>query len=564
MCSFDEWVLICMKSTVICFLGMLAVFILLRSFAVPFMYYGDEYKFALIVDPVEKIGGTLLHPPFAEIIMHFGGLLFGFDNLRIVPLVFSILNAILVFMILSRYFSTASAFGGLLLLTVSVWHILASTMIGVDGCIVPFFFLLAAYSFFRYEEKSMRSKYWLVLSIFSASAGMLTKLDFVLFFPTLFVYLWWKQREILQSIKAVMLYAFAAFIVILLWIPLLKLVYPYFNIWQILGYASSYSVLNLVSRDYFHIAFLLVQTLFYASPLLPGVFALSVKKLDGKNIFFFSWITISFIFYIFVIDFSHKPIERYLMGTIYPMVILGGSILKKTLNLNKKLWIGTFVLVLLVSLLFGFILNTMPAKMLPIYPKTAYFDRILSGDLNFYVPFTGGNGPMGFQVVALSLIVMYLLPLFFVFLGLIARSRNLMLFCLVVFFAMTLSYNFLLDEEFLFSTFSPNVQKVAKESVRYVLADPHITKLITYNDIGAYELTKAGKYNGRFYSVPEYFAENFKKFQSHNESKFLIVDFPQINREGPYWQYFSKCQTLETFDDKGIVLGYLFDCSQST
>jgi len=551
------WIAPWMRGIFTSLIAFLIVFAVIRIVSVPFMYYQDEYKVAFIV---EETRGEVPHPPLVEVIYYYGGLFFGFDKLRFVPFVFSLFNAVLIFAILLRYFSTAAAFGGLGLLTISMWHILGSTMIDVDGAILPFFFLLAAYGFFRYEEGVDGKNYWFALSIFSAAAGILTKLYFGIFFPTLFVYLWWKNRAILSTFKTIAIYILATCVAVLLGFTIVKLIYPYFKLSHMFGYAASFKILNLLSRDYGHLLFTFALALLFASPLLPGVILWSAKNFNKKSAFFLSWIAMVLLFYLVLVDVSHRPLERYLMSLIFPMVILGGTLFQETTHLDLKSWVLIFFPVFVLSLIIGFSLNMTHAQALPLYPKTAYIEKLFRGNLNFYIPFTGGSGPMGFQLTALSVVVLYAIPLFMLMCGLFARSKKLKWFFLVGFLASTLGYNVLLGEEYLFSGLNPNVQKVASEAVKYVIDSQDIGSVITYNDIGAYELKKADKYTGRFYAVPEYFAENEKKFESHEEGKFLIVDFPHINRDGPYWQYLSKCKTLKVFEDKGATLGYIFDC----
>ncbi|MBI4146924.1 glycosyltransferase family 39 protein [Candidatus Woesearchaeota archaeon] len=534
---------------------ILVAFVLLRVIPATFSYYADEHKWALIVDPAEGMLGKIPHPPLGEIIMHYGGVLTGYTTLRFVPLFFSVLDAILVFFILRRYAGTSAAISGLIALTLSMYSVLASTMLDTDGAIMPFFFLLGAYAYFRYEEKKQTS--WLVLSAASAAAGTLIKLPFVLFYPTLALHVF-SKNTLRKTIKNLAIYAGITIAAAAIILPLLRVIYPHFNLRYAFGYGSSFPLLNILSRDYFHTMLLLAITLIYVSPFI-GLVVWSMFNKTPKKTFLLSWIAIALAFYLFIVDVSHRPLERYLMTIIYPLAILAGIFINKILPALKKN-AAFFARATLLFLLPGIFLNSMQAETLPLYPKTAYVEHILTANLLFWVPLTGGSGPIGFQVTAAFIITFFSLAFAFIIIGLLNKKRATTFF--LMFLSITLAYNLILTEEFVFSAMSPNVQAVGKQTLNSVLTNPNIKKIITFNDAFAYELVKSGKYGGRFYAVPEYFDANLAKFDKHNGT-FMIIDYPQISRESKYWKYFTTCKTMQTFSDKNSTLGYILDCAKT-
>lgn len=531
------------------------VFVVLRLFAASFPYHMDEYKWALIVDPVESQQGTIPHPPLGEVIMHYGGRLFGFDRLRFVPFFFAIADAVLVFMIVRRYWGWNAALFSCGLLAVYMWHVLASTMVDTDGAILPFFFLLASFAFFKYQEE--RSNAWLVFSAFSAASGTLIKLPFVIFFVSLGLWLWWIEKDIVKVVRKLGVYAALCFLWIVLLLGVVKVIYPYFEIMRLFGYASSFDVLNIFSRDYLHTFLLLAITLVMASPLLPGILLWCTFDKDKHARYFVIWLWLQLLFYVFVIDVSHRPIERYLMSAIYPVVILAAGKGSKWLKHGRNTMVCLAALVVVGG--GGILLNSLNSETLPLYPKSGFVEELLQGNLFFNIPVTGGSGPMGFQLSAAAIVFMFAVPLLCLLAGLFSRSRTIMAVGVCGFLAGSVGYNIVLTEEFLFSRMSPAVPKLASEMTKYVVENPAVKSVVTFNDIGAYELKKSGKYAARFYAVPEYFDANMEKFRTYANSTFMILDFPRLNRESEYWKFLSGCQNIKEFNEKEVV-GLVLDC----
>jgi hypothetical protein len=119
-------------------------------------------------------------------------------------------------------------------------------------------------------------------------------------------------------------------------------------------------------------------------------------------------------------------------------------------------------------------------------------------------------------------------------------------------------YNLFFFQEYIWGRFYGNPAKVARASVDYVIADKNIKGVITYNDIGAYELRLSGKYLSRFYTAE---SRDYTAKLSAYQGYYLIVDFPEIDKKGRYWPLINKCPLAKTFQDKKVI-AYIFDCSK--
>src|SRR5688500_15710510 len=73
-------------------------FLALRFLGVSQIYHQDEYRWATIANPVfDDFLGP--HPPITRYLLRGAGYMFGFDWLRVIPLLFGLLNAGLLYVI---------------------------------------------------------------------------------------------------------------------------------------------------------------------------------------------------------------------------------------------------------------------------------------------------------------------------------------------------------------------------------------------------------------------------------------------------------------------------------
>src|SRR4051812_45837232 len=83
------------------FIGILAVFLLSRFFGIGQIYHQDEYRWAVIANPIFH-NFSSPHPPLTRYLLRFTGELLGFENLRYGIMLFGLLNLFLIYGVLKK------------------------------------------------------------------------------------------------------------------------------------------------------------------------------------------------------------------------------------------------------------------------------------------------------------------------------------------------------------------------------------------------------------------------------------------------------------------------------
>ena len=539
------------------FTGLIVLFVVSRFFGLGHIYHQDEYRWASIANP---FFGNLEspHPPFAEFAYKFTGRIFGFDHLRIVTLLFSFFNLILIYLIsLKVTQSRKIALIAAGLFTVNVYSLIANLQIDIDGAFLPFFILLAYYSFLHILEKGRAGKGWLVLFGLAIIGGFLTKLSFLLFIGALIIdqalkfyglngggglkktiHKLWPWLAAFLAVFASFYYFYAS------------------RMEMVVEYAEHFKSLNFASRAYFDLIFKIFKSLVWLSPLLllPAMSGIFMKDVLRRYGIWFIYLFINLIFYLVLFDFSTLTIERYLMFWIIPSVLIAAQVIS---NLLERQTIGKnlYIIVAVGFVLVSYCILSLPHDVLPLNPKTAYLDRVKSLDFNFLIPFTGGSGPSGFYFSSIFIILTWLISAVSLAGALFMKNKKILF--LAVFIVFGVGYNIIFSTEYLFGPINGSVDKVAKETIQYVNSSNAVKEVITYYDIGAYYLRLSGKYNARFYTAP---TRDYSERINAYRGQYMIVDFPGIDKDGRYWPVISKCPLLKKFQDKKIE-SYIFDCS---
>ena len=519
-----------------------------------------------------------------------GYFVFGEDYFRIFPLLFSIASAILLYVVVRRRTDKRTALWSLFLFTICFYNILGSLMPDVDGAILPFFFLLCVYLYDRFCDAVQHKKnqfVWFALLFVALLAGFLVKLSFVLVVMVLALdyslnYLNnWRKSATEITIKKVTLDAligifglsvfFGAYVGLLY---LFQTVYPSFNISTMLGHAGQFT--PDVGRNYTQIIVQGIKAIYYLSPLLlvPLIFIPFLSKEKFGEIFsktrvFFVYLVLGFIFYFIAFDFSRGALDKYLMFLIVPLSVIVGVIFSGIFaeinpsRLSFRLWeffknhkwplLGGLVLsVLLVAL------NFLPQTVVGLYPKNLWFSRVLHGYWNILTPFTGGSGPAGFYISFLFIAVSFILSLALTVVGLFKKEWKSSL--VIVIILLGLSYNALFAEELFFGKINGSVKKVLAETTSFVKGADEIKQVLTFNDIGNHELSKIGKYTGRFYATPDFETGHKKKFADFT-GHYVVIEIPRLY-DGFYSRFFLNCRIM--YETKsGQIKGYVYDCQSA-
>lgn len=549
-----------LRSVPIVLIALLLLFVVVRVPGLAVPYHQDEYKAAITASESLAVASEgLTHPPLVAYLLRLDAVLFGGDHMRVLPLVFGFLSALLLFAIVRKRVHVRAACMALFLYAISFFSIWASLMVDVDGAILPFFFLLAVYVYDWFIERpGILRGVALVVALF---LGLMTKLSFVLVIGALMLDYLWTHRASLTP-RRLMLAAGALLsfgVLVLLAFFLVRYLNPSFRFDGMIEHALYY--IQSEGRSWLQILVQAMKSVYYLSPLLLVPLLLLTKDLLYRLRPFLLYLGVGALFYFVLFDFSHGALDKYLMFSIVPFAILSGAALARvteSLSTHTLIYGGV-----IGAVLSGIALTTLflsPVAM-PLYPKTAWFSSILHGNLNVLTPLTGGSGPVGFYVSFLFIVLVFGFSLV---LALLARFRpNYGVVCAVALVVLGVSYNVVFAEEFSRGALYGNAGN-ALTTILDEVRERDLPPLITYNDYGAYELTRMGKYAGRFYAAPQFEEAHIQRFTDHVSTGggyFLVTGFPPLY-EGFYTRFFANCATVAS-TSTGVIHSSLYLCTQA-
>ncbi|MCR4329085.1 MAG: glycosyltransferase family 39 protein [Candidatus Roizmanbacteria bacterium] len=522
--------------SILAFIAILFLFIRLPGVSLP--YHQDEWKTARSVEIGAEAASSLYHPPLTQLSYRAAEKLVGGAHLRFLPLLFSFLSLFLLYLVVKRRAGEKAALLSVFLYTISFYSVLASHMIDTDGALLPFFFLLSLVCYDQWNDVAQRHRgYWLLGFVLALLAGFMVKLSFIIVLGAFLVdyalsrYGRLTKKEITRLSFGLVLFSFVSVCIFFL----TKFLYPAFKLDAMVTHALLYA--HLSGRNYIQIIVQTIKVLEYLSPLLIVPLLFIKKDTIRSSRIFIVYLVLGGIFYFILFDFSRGALDKYLMYSIVPLSALVAMILSPHVaNVRKSFTRPVIVGVLLSGVLYS--LNFFHHTVLTLYPKQEWFARALHGQWNMLVPFTGGSGPLGFYVSFLFIASVFL---FFIFLTVLARARFLPFSAvMLVLLVSGTMYNLVFIEEYQWGMINGSAPIVLSEALAYIEEHPTVTSVITYNDIGAYELSRSNKYANRFYAVPEYEAVHRERFSSF-DGYFLIVDIPRIYTGSYYEDFFNTC-----------------------
>src|SRR3989344_1119682 len=524
---------------------LVLLFIATRFLGLDQLYHQDEYRWVSQVYMAEFGEVDSPHPPIMQGILSLSGKVFGYDNLRMLPFIFGILNLLLIYA-LSRKITGNKKIAYLAagLYTVSVYGLIANLMLDIDGAVLPFFVLLTYYFYIR-TVKDGDKKFILPLAAVII-AGLLTKLSFMIFVGALAIeYLWalYDKGKFTHEIKRAGLILGVSGV----FIAGLYLLYGKTDP-RFVEYFTNFKIFNFASRAYFELFLRMFKFFIWLSPLLflPVVYGLFRKDLFIKYRIWYIYTLFNFLFYLVIFDFARLPIERYFMFIMAPAVIISGHVIYSLLSgLDKRRFLFS-ILGFAVFLAFTLLISY---DVVPLNPKEAYVQKVKDLDFNFLIPMTGGSGPIGFYVSAQFVLWVWVVG----FLWLLFNKKKM---AAAFFIVSGVGYNLLLSSENLTGAFYGNVNNITKASVERVISDQEINDVVTYYDAGVYYLKIADKYTGRFYTAP---SRDYSQRLTYHGGHYMIVDFPAIDKNSLYWKLISRCEIAQKFTYK-YVDSYIFDC----
>lgn len=537
----------------IIFAGIVAVFIVLHIFGLSQPYHQDEYKWPIIVNPQLTEPGGIPHPPVGEFIYRQAGFLVGYDNFRLIPAFFGLLNLLLLFYLVKNIFDTRTALWSTGIFALSFYSLLASLMVDTDGAIMPFFFLLMAVGYMKLRAKSFELRdggfKWLILLGSAAILGFLVKASFIIGIGALvldFIF----EKGVFGDKKKVLKYivlGLGIFALLIILLFLSKLIFPFFNLQSSISYWSHF--IKFSGRGWMQTFIQFVKGLLYLSPLLV-LTPFLVTKEDFKKVRpFIFFIVLGLFFYIILFDFSAGALDRYLQFLVVPLCVISGAVIVKT-SLQR----GEAVFPIILSIAV-FSLQFFNHHVPPLYPKSEWVSRVFSLKWNFLYPFSGGSGPLGFYISFMAIGIFWIIGVILVITYF--KNKNLKSGVVVGLLVIGIFYNGIFIEEYLFGQINGSAKKLVNESVAFIKENPDIERVVVYNDNGGFEVMKTGKYVRRLYATPQFegtYRDFFKTFSGH----VFYLDIPRIGENNFYSEYLNSCLHVYKSEDEYMTSWILY------
>lgn len=534
-------------------IGLLVVFVAVRVPGLSMPYQQDEFKTAIAVETSLSAASTFLtHPPLTAVLFRVDALVFGGEHMRVMPLLFGLISAILLFCVVRRRFNERAALWSVFLYTVSFYGIWSSLMLDTDGAILPTLFLTALYCYDRARSDN-GGKRWIFLLVVTLITGLLVKLSFILVIGALVAdFLFEKRKELTAKHIAYLGVGGILFIVLTgAAFVAVKFLNPAFAIDGMVTHILFY--VHFSGRSYLQVVIQSIKAVFYLSPLLVVPLIFISKDVIRKATPFLWYLGLGFIFYFILFDFSRGALDKYLMFTIVPLCGISGVILSQLFSsfslrsYSRSLIVGAILSIALIALMFA------SPEVVPLYPKTAWFSRVIHGNWNMIMAFNGGSGPVGFYMSFLVIACSFIVAGATAFMGRIRESLLGIAIVMIVFTG--IAYNAAFMEEFSFGKIYGNTTEVLHQTVDYIADADAIKSVITYNDIGAYELKHLGKYTAHFTGAPQFENGDRIGFPKH-KGAFLVVDIPPLY-DGFYRDFFKSCTILFTAQS-GVITSTVY------
>jgi hypothetical protein len=540
-------------------LAAIVLFALLTRFgALAQPYHHDEYKWALAADVSYEMTDSIPHPFLARAVYEVVGSGIGYEHLRLVPIVISFAVLALLFVYTRRRFGIGAGLSAVGVYVFSAYGILGSVQIDIDGAFLPLFTLMAFLGYELLLDAKTKKARMLALALLGGATvlGFSAKLAFLLVPVTLIGHYLLTRPGVGDLIKKHMRALVVAGGVAALLLGLMFIFWEQIYFFRYVDNFTSFS-----GRDYVQVLFQCVKAALYLSPVVLGL-VLGVRHARDLSLWFvFLGANIAFYFVLF--DFTHRTFDRYLLFIVLPMAVILGVTFARAYERVAQGLQKHFLTMLAASGILAFVITqvlaTLPHRVIPLIPKTAFIESFLSLRLDFLLPMTGGSGPVGYYLPVDALLLLWgfaLLALFLCFVG----TERVRTYALAVFIGVSFAHTALVTHEYLTGARYGYLPQVVQELLAEI-KNQDLGPILTYNDIGAYELHEMGKYGARFYPHTEFVASNIEKLKAH-EGEFLVVGLPLIAPDSVYGRFFASCGILAEASD-GVIAGKVLNCQNA-
>ena len=465
-------------------------------------------------------------------------------NLRLTSLIFAALTVWVLFLLARELYGTKTARWSAALLALSAWHALVSTSISFDGTFLAFYTLLALFCYVRHENTGENR--WLVWAGLAFGLAVLTKYTGFLVLPAIALYSLIRFKKFGRTLKECAIIAIVGAAIFSVF-PLVAFLFSdpsYF--WITLQHGSGYFGGRELSLALLAIQYALA--FIWMGPLLLFGYFLSWRKPEARDWLSHSLIFVVLAFYTFVVQDPFRPVERYFTVFLPVLCMLVGKQFAE-FSFNSKQW-KLFGIMLAGGIALAVFLNIVPGTIMPFYPKTEFISAMFSFNWNFFIPFTGDQGPVGLYVKFLIFALAFLVGAT----GLVAVFKEKH-WGAPLLLAAGLALSLFMMAELAVQPTSPDISGVIKETTDFVKQSGMPGPFYTFRDTGIQYYLRATATNFDFSSDPEEVEQILGK-----GGTLVVIDFPMLNKNSELWQTFTKCDLKTIKEDKGVPLGYVFAC----
>ena len=534
-------------------ISILIFSIIFKFYNIPQIYHQDEYKWAQIVDPKYNLFDTLPHPPLSKWLYRITGEIFGYNNLRILPVLFSIGVVFLGYLIMRKLFNHISAQIYVILASTNLAFFIGALQIDIDGMMLPFFSLLTWYIWLKAVDANYNNLFKVLLGI-SICLGFLTKLSFIIV-PISFIMLYFISKLENVSTKNRMNLKFLLIMTTLVFSFIALLIFRYPNIFE---YVTEFGILDFNSRSLSQVAYLTIKFLILLGPI-SFLASIEILKKNSNFLILKLFLINNVIFYYILFDFSHRTFDRYLLFATVPVIMFAALRLSK-IYVDRIDYIGILYLLVIFAVTFLLLLR-IPADPMPLYPKEDFVKAVTGFHWKFLMPIFTGSGPIGFY---LSFFFIAIIFLFCALLCAVLISfNNFQKFITSIVVIVSILYSIVGISEYTTGIKYGSASKVAKLMLSEISSDSSILEVKTYNDIGGWELGEAKKYQGRIYLNPEWAIEKNRNFKTF-EGFVLVVNMPEIRNDNWFAKALREKCTIQRETVDKLISGKLYKCRSLT
>ncbi len=509
------------------------------------------------------------HPPLSVMPFLLVGLSGREWTLHLVPLIAQLLAALLMFSLGKRWFGVRVAHIAVGIWAISAWLITPATQIDTDGSILLAAILAALLAYERLWETKQRlsdpaSVRWMILLALALAAMMLVK-HAAFLVAILLLIEDWRRRKAFRSLTS---YVAARFIPygasVILYVGTLGAIAFFMpDVFSVMFGSGGAFIGNPLHQDWIAVLGILGQGLMLMSPLLLVTplctwRLVSVRTEQERRGARIAW-TFAILwaaFHIFVLKASFRPLERYLLPCAFALALLAALLIARTIRTRKD----TIRVVFTTALAYAILLciDRSVTTIHALYPKAAFFARVLGLQWDFLVPFRGSSGPFGFYVGFLTMAVAFLVCVILALVAILSRAR-VRVWTIIAIIAIGIAYNCIIAQEYLFAVSHPDINEGGRFLLDYGKSHDLPQPVYSWNAIGRTEL--ADNNDIRWFG----FANNddpklVRELMALNGT-ILFLDYQKLGEDTATWRAIHACPLVAEFSDKGAVLASVRDCS---